>query len=161
MPTVYRICKTKYATTAFDGEGAFRFGGRWHSRGTRVVYAANNLALAALEMLVHLNDDEMLLKYSFVAATVAPDLILQIEQFRTLPPDWSASPAPLAAQQIGDDWVRAGASVALEVPTSIVPLEKNYLLNPAHQDWNKINLGEPQTFAFDERLKKNAQRANG
>ncbi|MGH9803113.1 MAG: RES family NAD+ phosphorylase, partial [Blastocatellia bacterium] len=35
MPAVYRICKTKYAATAFDGEGAFRFGGRWNTRGTR------------------------------------------------------------------------------------------------------------------------------
>ena len=56
MPAVYRICKTKYAATAFDGEGAFRFGGRWNTRGTRLIYTAGNLALAALEMLVHLDE---------------------------------------------------------------------------------------------------------
>ena len=54
MPAVYRICKTKYAAMAFDGEGAFRFGGRWNARGTRMVYTAGSLALAAREMLVHL-----------------------------------------------------------------------------------------------------------
>jgi RES domain-containing protein len=154
MPTVYRICKTKYAATAFDGEGAFRYGGRWNSRGTRVVYVAGSLALAALEMLVHLGDDEMLLKYSFVAAEIAPDLILKIEDFRPLPANWNDSPAPIAVQQIGDDWVKSAASAILEVPTSIVPLEKNYLLNPAHTDWVKIVLGDPQNFVFDERLKK-------
>lgn len=154
MPTVYRICKTKYAATAFDGEGAFRFGGRWNSRGTRIVYAAGSLALAALEMLVHLGDDEMLLKYSFIAAEVPTDLILKVEDFTALPANWNDSPAPLAVQQIGDDWARSLASAVLEVPTSIVPLEKNYLLNPAHPDWSKIDLGAPQEFVFDERLKK-------
>jgi RES domain-containing protein len=147
MPTVYRICKTKYAVTAFDGEGAFRFGGRWNSRGTRIVYTAGSLSLAALEMLVHLNDEEMLFNYSFVAAEIPAELILKVE-------NWSESPAPHAAQEIGDDWVRNSASAVLEVPTSIVPLEKNYLLNPTHPDWSKIVMGEPQKFVFDERLKK-------
>ena len=154
MPTVYRICKTKYAATAFDGEGAFRYGGRWNSRGTRIIYAAGSLALAALEILVHLGDDEMLLKYSFIAAEIPLDLILKIEDFSALPANWNESPAPLAAQKIGDDWVRVADSAVLEVPTSIVPLEKNYLLNPAHADWNKIRFGEAQEFVFDERLKK-------
>jgi RES domain-containing protein len=154
MPTVYRICKTKYAGSAFDGEGAYRFGGRWNSRGTRVVYAAGSLSLAALEMLVHLNDEEMLFNYSFVAAEIPPDLILKIEDFRPLPANWNDSPAPIAVQQIGDDWVKSAASAILEVPTSIVPLEKNYLLNPAHADWVKIVIGDPQNFVFDERLKK-------
>lgn len=154
MPTVYRICKTKYAGSAFDGEGAYRFGGRWNSRGTRVIYAAGSLALAALEMLVHLNDDEMLFKYSYITAKIPPELILKIEDFRPLPANWNESPAPLAAQEIGDEWVRSSASAVLEIPTSIVPLERNYLLNPAHTDWSKIVLGDPQEFVFDERLKK-------
>lgn len=154
MPTVYRICKTKYAATAFDGEGAFRFGGRWNSRGTRIVYTAGSLALAALEMLVHLNDDEMLSNYSFITAEVPPEIILKVEDFTALPANWFDSPAPLAAQKIGDDWTRSSASAVLEVPTSIVPLEKNYLLNPAHADWSKIVFGKPHEFVFDERLKK-------
>lgn len=158
MPTVYRICKTKYASSAFDGEGARLYGGRWNSPGTRVVYAAGSLALAALEMLVHLGDAELLLSYSFIAAEVPPDLIIPIEEFRALPFDWSAHPAPLAVQQIGDDWVRANASAALELPTSIVPLEKNYLLNPAHADYDRINIGAARLFVFDERLKKNTPK---
>lgn len=154
MPTVYRICKTKYAATAFDGEGAFRFGGRWNSRGTRIVYTAGSLSLAALEMLVHLGGEEMLFNYSFVAAEIPAELILKVEDFRPLPENWSESPAPHAAQEIGDDWVRNSASAVLEVPSSIVPLEKNYLLNPAHPDWDKIAFGTPQEFEFDERLNK-------
>lgn len=154
MPTVYRICKTKYAATAFDGEGARLYGGRWNSRGTRIIYTAGNLSLAALEMLVHLNDEEILFKYSFIAAEIPAETILKVEDFRPLPPNWSDAPAPIAAQEIGDDWIRSSASAVLEVPTSIVPLEKNYLLNPAHADWDRIVLSAPQEFVFDERLKK-------
>ncbi len=154
MPTVFRICKTKYVATAFDGEGAFRFGGRWNSRGTRIIYTAGSLALAALEMLVHLDDDELLVAYSFVAAQVPPELVLPVAALRSLPKNWKASPTLLAMQQIGDDWVGTKASAVLEVPTSIVPLEKNYLLNPAHPDFAKITLDKPHRFAFDERLRK-------
>lgn len=152
--TAFRICKTKYAATAFDGDGAFRFGGRWNSRGTRIIYTAGSLALAVLEMLVHLQDEEILPEYSFVTAQFDEELVLSVNEFRRLPPDWSASPAPLALLQIGDDWVLELASPVLEVPTSVIPLEKNYLLNPSHPDFQKIVLGKPEKFVFDGRLMK-------
>lgn len=152
--TVFRICKTKYAWTAFDGEGAFRFGGRWNSRGTRIIYTADSLALAAMEMLVHLDDDGLLLKYSFVPAEIPTDLILLVADFRPLPADWNRSPAPAALQQIGDEWARALTSAVLAVPTSIVPRGKNYLLNPAHPDFHKITIDASENFVFDERLVK-------
>ena len=154
MPGVYRICKTRYAATAFDGEGAFRFGGRWNSRGTRIIYTAGSMALAALEMLVHLDDDEMLLAYSYVGANVPAELILSVQAFSPLPKNWSASPSPPALQRIGDEWVQTQASAVLEVPTSILPIEHNYLLNPAHPDFSKIVLKKPQRFVFDQRLHK-------
>jgi len=152
--TVYRICKTKYSADAFDGEGAFRFGGRWNSRGTRIIYTAGSLALAALEMIVHLDDDALLLEYSFVAAEVLSELVLPASDFRTLPADWSNSPAPVANQMLGDDWAKMKASAVLEVSSSIIPLEKNYLINPAHPDYSRIILGGVKKFIFDERLRK-------
>lgn len=154
MPTIYRICKTRHAAAAFDGEGARRFGGRWNSRGTRIVYTAGSLALAALEMVVHLGDEQLLLEYSYLTAEVAEDLIISVDDFRQLPANWRDSPAPIEAQQIGDDWAHARASAVLAVPTSIIPLELNYLLNPAHPDFDKVHLGEPTAFVFDERLLK-------
>ena len=151
--TVFRICKTKYASTAFDGEGAFRFGGRWYSRGTRIIYAAESLSLAALEMLVHLDDDSLLLEYSYISVQIPTDLILKVEDFRKQPKDWNDSPAPISTQQIGDDWAKLQVSAVLEIPTSIIPIEKNYLLNPLHTDFVKIIIGTPQKFTFDKRLK--------
>ncbi len=76
-----------------------------------------------------------------------------LEKVRRLPKDWSSSPAPTTTQSIGDEWARALVSAVLEVPSAIVPFEKNYLLNPAHADYSKITLSKPSKFAFDERLK--------
>lgn len=153
MATVFRICKTKYAVTAFDGEGAFRFGGRWNSRGTRIIYTAESLALATVEMLAHLEDDQLLLEYSFVPAEIDAALVMPLNAFRPLPANWNDSPAPIEVQQIGDDWARQLPSAVLEVPTSVIPLGNNYLLNPNHPDFKKIVVGKPEKFSFDERLK--------
>ena len=138
----------------FDGEGAFRFGGRWNSRGTRILYTAGSLSLAALEMLVHLNDEEILFAYSFAAARFDESLVLTFEEFRDLPKNWNASPPPQEIQRIGDDWTNSGASVVLRVPTSVLPVEYNYLINVRHPEFSQIKFGEPQTFTFDERLYK-------
>lgn len=138
----------------FDGEGAFRFGGRWNSRGTRILYTAGSLSLAALEMLVHLNNEEILLSYSFAIAEFDKSLILPIEEFQTLPENWNASPSPLEIQRIGDEWARSKASVVLRVPTSVLPVEFNYLINVEHPEFSKVKLGEPQTFTLDERFYK-------
>jgi len=138
----------------FDGEGAFRFGGRWNSRGVRILYTAGSLSLAVLEMLVHLNNEEILLSYSFATAEFDESLILPIEEFRTLPENWSVSPPPLQIQRIGDEWAEAQASVVLKVPTSVLPVEFNYLINIRHPEITKIKLGMPQPFTFDKRLYK-------
>jgi RES domain-containing protein len=138
----------------FDGEGAYRFGGRWNSRGTRILYTAGSLSLAALEMLVHLNSEEILFSYSFAVAEFDESLILPTEEFRTLPENWSVSPPPLEIQKIGDEWAATQTSVVLKVPTSVLPVEFNYLINVEHPEFSKIKLGEPRAFTFDERLYK-------
>lgn len=153
MRTTYRICKTKYAATWFDGEGAFRYGGRWNSPGTRLLYTAGSLSLAALEMLVHLNDEEILFSYSYAEAKFDEKYVLPVEDFRKLPENWTASPAPPEIQKIGDNWVRSVESLILRVPTSFLPVEYNYLINLEHPDFKQLKLGEPQNFEFDERLK--------
>ena len=150
MLTTYQICKTKYAAAIFDGEGAFRFGGRWNSRGTRLLYTAGNLSLTVLEMLVHLNNEGVLLSYSYATVEFDENLILPVEEFRSLPANWSDSPPPLEIQRIGDEWASGNSSVVLKVPTSVVPVEFNYLINIRHSEFSKVRLGEPKTFTFDE-----------
>ena len=81
-------------------------------------------------------------------------MILPVKDFRPLPKNWSASPPPVGLQRIGDEWVSSLALAVLEVPTAIVLLEQNCLLNPAHPDFAQIKLEKPRRFRFDQRLLK-------
>lgn len=148
MPEAWRIVKEKHAATAFSGEGAAIAGGRWNSRGVRVIYASSTLSLAALESLVHLNPP-VLFKYVAFQIEFPDDLITSV---RSLPVDWALEPPSPSSKAIGDAWARASQSAVLAVPTVIVPVETNYLLNPLHPDFKKISIGKPQPFAFDPRL---------
>ena len=148
MPKAWRIVKAKHAATAFSGEGAAITGGRWNSRGVRVVYASSTLSLAALESLVHLNPP-VLFKYVAFPLEFAEALITSP---RSLPAEWALEPPGPASKAIGDAWVQAGQSAVLAVPTVIIPAETNYLLNPLHHEFKKISIGKPQPFAFDPRL---------
>ena len=153
MPTVWRFVKTKYAATAWDGEGAHEYGGRWNSPGTRVAYASGSVSLAMLEVLVHLNASQLFASYSLVSARI-PDRLVQVFPRDQLPANWKESPAPAEAATIGDAWVASGRSVALALPSAIVDTELNYLLNPAHRDFSRVTLGIPRKYPFDARLRR-------
>lgn len=148
MRRAFRIVKEKHAAIAFDGEGAWRYGGRWNSPGTRLVYASSSVALAALELLVHLNPP---VGIRYVAIPIGFDDAL-VEKVANLPAEWTEEPPPPSTQAMGDRWVKVGRSALLELPSVIVPTESNYLLNPAHPDFGRIRIGEPVPFAFDPRL---------
>ena len=149
--TAWRICKRKHAKTAFNGAGARKYGGRWNSPGVAVVYTAQNQALAALEMLVHLENTELLASYVLIGVEIPESLIEQIER-RKLPRNWRSDPAPLALRDFGDEWAQTRASVALRVPSTLVPSEDNLLLNPLHPDFKRVRIGSPASFRFDLRL---------
>ena len=150
MTWAWRIVREDHGSTAFDGEGAWRFGGRWNSRGTRTVYTSATLSLAALETLVHLNPP---VAFKYVAIPIEFDEAL-VETFATsdLPADWNEEPPPPSTAEIGDRWVKESRSAVLELPSVIIPAEPNYLLNPTHSDFKRIRIGKPTPFSFDPRL---------
>jgi RES domain-containing protein len=149
--TAARIVKAKYATIAFDGEGARSAGGRWNSPGTAMVYAADSTALAALEMLVHLGRASLLQHYVLIACSFDDRLVTPVDRSR-LPSTWRSYPAPPAVQMLGDEWVRGGTSAVLEVPSAVIDTASNFLLNPAHPDFASMILDAPRPFEFDRRL---------
>lgn len=147
---VWRLVKEKHIETAFDGEGARLFGGRWNSAGLPVVYTSESLALATLETLVHLDAAAPLPQF------LAFSLAVPISAIEAAPPETGGSPALALAEsrKIGDRWLKSGRSLALWVPSAIVPMERNLLLNPAHPGFDQLELSEPITFPFDPRLRK-------
>lgn len=149
MPEAWRIIKAKRAATAFTGEGAAKTGGRWNSRGVSVVYTSATKSLATLESLVHLNPP---VTFTYVAFSAKfDDALVEVFPIKNLPADWRTEPPPPSTKAIGDDWVKAGRSAVLALP-SVITGETNYLLNPAHRDFKKITIGKAEPFVFDPRL---------
>ncbi|HEB63532.1 MAG TPA: RES domain-containing protein [Gammaproteobacteria bacterium] len=150
---MFRVVEKPWSGSAFDGEGASICGGRWNNKGTAMVYAASTRALAILELLVHL-EDSYIAQQNFVIfrATINDSYIMDLG--KGLPNDWQSDIIPLSTQAIGDDWARQQASAVLEVPSAIIPEEKNYLINPLHSDFKRLMIDKAQSLLFDPRLVK-------
>lgn len=153
MARSWRIVKTKWVESAFDGEGARRNGGRWNSEGTRLVYTSATQSLAALEMLVHMENEGILYKYSVIPVSFDDELV-QTLALTELPSHWSETGSIAYTRKIGDTWVKQQESLVLCVPSAVVPNECNYLINPAHVDFKAVQIGAAQPFPFDPRLLK-------
>jgi RES domain-containing protein len=151
MPSAWRIVRAARRQSAFTGEGARVYGGRWNSRGTAVVYVSEHESLAALELFVHLTPLSPNNRYlSFRLQW--DDKLTEYFSVKDLPRDWNAEPPTFQTMQIGDEWVRAAKSVALAVPSVLSTSEVNFLLNPKHLDFKKIKISQPIEYRFDSRL---------
>lgn len=152
---VFRIEREKYLSATLDGTGAaISEGFRWNSLHTYLVYTSESRALATLEVSVHIDLSEDLPTDRFYVEIEIPDdieiLELTIDQ---LPQNWDAKPPILETQYIGDDFVSQRNAAVLKVPSSIVPPECNYLINPNHPDSSKIKVISTQKLQFDNRFK--------
>ncbi|WP_295387028.1 RES family NAD+ phosphorylase [uncultured Thiodictyon sp.] len=157
----FRLVDEAFAGSAFTGEGARLYGGRWNSPGVAMVYTAQSLSLAQLELLVHLEAEDVLRRHwRWFAVEVMPEAILECESWADLPPDYAAWPAPASTRALGDRWVAASASVALSVPSAITPGERTLLLNPAHPDYaTAVVVGDAMRLTLDRRFVKDAGQA--
>jgi RES domain-containing protein len=151
MTRAWRILKTRFSADAFSGEGARLYGGRWNSPGVAMVYTADSISLATLELLVHLDTSSVLPSYSICPVDFDDSLVESLD-VATLPSDWRQSPPPTSLQLIGDDWISRGSSVLLRVPSAVVEDENNYLINPAHGNFKKLVIGSMKPFLLDRRL---------
>ena len=154
----YRLVKARHADAAFHGEGARRFGGLWNSKGRPCVYVASSESLATLEVLVHLGQRQPLRGYALFHVRIPAASILYLDA-AALPANWRDPLPPAETAEIGDAWLTGAQSLALAVPSVVVPREVNYMLNPGHPEFAKVVTGaERGPFAFDERLQGQAPR---
>lgn len=151
MSRAWRIVKKRHAGTAFDGEGARLYGGRWNSPGVPAVYASESRALATLEVLVGLQTNSPLPGYVLIPVEFEESLVVAIE-LKGLPEDWRQNPPPPSTQQLGNDWMARRESAVLRVPSALVPKESNYVFNPSHPDFLAVNVGDPEPISMDPRL---------
>ena len=147
---VWRLTLKKHI--ALDGEGARRYGGRWNKPGTPVLYTSGTLSLAVLEYLVHVDSD--ILPSSMVQAQATIPETLTVETIRPsdLPNDWKSPIIPVALQDRGTTWAKSAKSAVLKVPSAVIDMEWNYVINPLHPDFDQITWDTYVPFSFDPRL---------
>jgi RES domain-containing protein len=151
---VWRISLRTHARKAFSGEGASLEGGRWNPPGTAVVYTSGTLALATLELLVNISPEDLPLPLVAISAEIAASVGITRIKTAALPKNWRQYPAPAMLQEIGSEWVNAGEFAVLDVPSAVIPRESNFLLNPAHPQFEEIAVGTAELFDPDSRLKR-------
>src|SRR4029077_16562035 len=142
MPCAWRIVRAARVNSAFTGEGARVYGGRWNSRGTAVIYVSEHESLAALELLVHLTPVPPDGRYRSFRLEW-DDKLTEYFSVKNLPANWNAEPPTFQTTQIGDEWVRAGKSVALAVPSVLSASERTFLLNPNLRYYKKTKITQP------------------
>jgi len=116
-----------------------------------MIYTAQSQALAVLVVLVHLDSPELLKKYLLFEVVVDEGYAAELDLSK-LPKNWKGDPAPSKVQTMGDDWAASSASAVLRVPSTLVPGESNFLLNPRHPDFRKLRVGKALPFQFDPRF---------
>jgi len=147
----WRICRRRYAAESGSGEGARLYGGRWNSRGVRVVYTSTSLALAALETFVNLEPNLRPQDLVSIAGEVPHGVEILKVALESLPANWNRSREEVL-RKVGDAWVREGLTVSLLVPSAAIRGEWNLLLNPAHREFAKLKFEAPEAFEFDLRM---------
>jgi len=138
---------------AFSGEGAYLAGSRWNTPGHRMAFAAESESLATLEYLVHATSESFFHETVLVIAELDDRYITAFDA-AALPKDWRSFPPAHGTQRIGDEWLAAGASAALQVPSAVVPRERNVLINPRHLDFGKLEVLAIEEWGLDPRLER-------
>jgi RES domain-containing protein len=150
---VYRISQTKYA---YDRKGS-GIDGRWNSVGQYVIYTGGSLALSCLEKVAHSVGTSLYTgNFSVVIIDIPENLAIKevtIKQLVKLDENWYKVVNYPYTQQLGDTWLQKAETAILKVPSAIIDMEYNYLLNPAHPDYDKIKITNVSKFTFDPRLK--------
>ena len=150
---VHRLAKRRYAHDPLGGAGGLLAGGRWHHKGSRIVYCAQTLSLAGLEFFVNF---EVLNKaIELVAVEIdLPNALIADLPAASLPSNWDETPPAAATADIGTEWLRSSRSAALRVPSVLTPGEYNVLINPAHADFRLVRVASLNHYKYDTRMWK-------
>jgi RES domain-containing protein len=145
---VFRISHEKWAGV-LQGSGR---AARWNSNGVFITYAGSSRSLSCLEMLVHLNGEQIQSNFKLTIINIPEELEIEnVSTFYNV--DWTEFENYYQSQEVGDEWAKSLRTCILRVPSAIIKGEYNYLINPQHTDFNKITISEIEDFYFDLRLK--------
>ncbi len=157
MIQVFRLQKARFSSieSILSGYGAELFGGRWNTIGNAVVYTSASPELALLETLVHIEEIYLddLPKHVLATIEIPSDSIFQVNT-ELLPENWTDIHISAATQQFTENWFAQQMHLTIALPSVIVPMSFNYLINPNHPRMKEAKVVEIVPFSFDSRLFK-------
>lgn len=149
---VYRIVQTKARTTDLSGTGAFKFGGRWNSKGTYMLYSSENSSLAYLESIVHFDEEYFPPNLFIVKIEIDNKAPIYTRPDKDYPMDWKQLEL-IKNKTAGDQWMEEKKFLAIKVRSAINYFEYNYLLNPLFPRFHSlVRVVDVSEIKTDERL---------
>ena len=148
---VYRLSREIHGRN-LSGIGAALQGGRWNSKGTEIIYTAANRSLAMAEVVVHISIGNLPAGFMMMTIDIPDHTSMQELNAGQLPPDWNQFPPLLETQRYGDQFISAGTTCVLKVPSAVTKGDFNYLINPVHPEFKSIRITGYDPFPFDRRL---------
>jgi RES domain-containing protein len=135
-----------------DGAGGLFAPGRWHTQGSRIVYCAPNPATALVEVLVHIEIDagDLPDPLQYLEIAAADTISTETVDIAVLGRHWRKNHT--ATRRAGDQWLHAGRTAVLRVPSAIVPATWNVLVNPRHPESTHIRVAGIHDHGIDPRL---------
>ncbi|MES2883071.1 MAG: RES family NAD+ phosphorylase [Bacteroidota bacterium] len=149
---VYHVGSQKYAAQ-LTGEGAKLHGGRWNNIGTPCIYTSESIALSILEFAANVSVDLMPASLAITVYFI-PEQSWKEFSSNELPENWQRTPAHAESKLFGSEFLNTAKYLVLKVPSAVIPLEYNYIINPLHPDFKKVKLKEVHPFTFDTRIKQ-------
>jgi len=113
-----------------------------------MVYACSTPSLSVLEIRVHTGPEGEGILYALCQIELPKKLVTKFDN-TYLPSDWNLNPPQLSTQKLGSDWARGRTSVVLQVPSILVPVDFNFLINPLHEEFKKIRVTDVQDYALE------------
>jgi RES domain-containing protein len=151
---LWRVVLPHRAGDALSGEGARRFGGRWNRPGQPAVYLSTTPSLAVLEWLVHVDPSDGPTEIMVIGYTLPDDEPVTRLGDADLPAGWRRHPVPESVRELGAAWLASGRTLALVVPSAVLPLteERNVVLNPRHRALSRLTEIRRERVALNPRM---------
>jgi len=132
-----------------SGRGGLLASGRWHEAGNPVVYCADHPSTALLEILVHVDLEDLPSNYTLLKIACPDELPL----VRIGEEDVDSADL-VATQALGKSMLESTEICLIEVGSVVMPQARNVLINPSHPAASKITIEATFNYPFDSRLLK-------
>lgn len=150
---VFRIVDSRYKDD-LSGKGAGLYGGRWNRKDEYVLYTTGSVSLSCLELLVNVDLSFRTPNYVLLTIYVPDEVNHRSLGMDELPYNWRSRDQYPITKTLGSNWYKELHEGILEVPSAVIPQERNYVINVNHPISQELKIISAEPFIFDNRLLK-------